>query len=439
MAQYAPQQGDDFMAYGGGNAAPNYMSGDGQQSNFMDMQGGQYGSAPGFEQGTYGGAPGFENQGFDQGGQYGGQHGYGDQSSYHDGDSSFVGGQPSHDGNSSFQAGHSTHDGNSSFQAGHDGDSSFQAGHLSHDGDSSFVGGHPSTHPEDESFQGGNSSVRPEDESFQGGRPSSQNRHSIQGHTADPHDQTAFNASKDGQRGSDLQVERISDAIHRETQGAVDGFAATLRILAELARRETSFTRGQRFAWRFITLAEAAEAGGDPSSAALRDAGEPTQNRVLVEVHGMLGGRGTDISVHLESLERDARLDASDDWGIDSPVNGEDPTDFIELANRCAALSESQGIAFDQVELNRRGPPPTLADGMRRLGKPVGRGTSAPSATRGGRGGSTPSSRGGAAPSGAGRGGRGPSPSPRGGGATRGRGTSGTQGGVFKSTGQPGF
>jgi hypothetical protein len=25
---------------------------------------------------------------------------------------------------------------------------------------------------------------------------------------------------------------------------------------------------------------------------------------------------------HLEALERDARLDASDDWGINSPVNG---------------------------------------------------------------------------------------------------------------------
>jgi hypothetical protein len=432
MAQYAPQQGDDFMAYPGSNAAPSYMSGDSQNPNFMNMHDSQSGQSfnPGFEQGVYGGAPGFQDQNFDQGGGYGGgAPGY-DQGSYHDGDSSFVGGQPSHDGNSSFVGGHpSTHDGNSSFQAGHP---------STHDGDSSFVGGHPSTMDGDSSFVGGHPSTRPEDESFVGGHPSTQSRHSIPGNPADDRGQTAFNASADGQRGSDLQVERISDTIHRETQGAVDGFAATIRILAELARRESSFTRGQRFAWRFITLAEAAEAGGDPSSAALRDAGEPTQNRVLVEVHGMLGGRGADISVHLESLERDARLDASDDWGIDSPVNGELSTHrFLYTQLTCVALSESQGIAFDQVELNRRGPPPTLADGLRRLGKPVPRGASGTSA-RGGPGGSTPSGRGGAAPSaGAGRGGRGPSPSPRGGGVARGRG--GTSGGVFKSTGQPGF
>ena len=55
---------------------------------------------------------------------------------------------------------------------------------------------------------------------------------------------------------------------------------------------EQRFTGRQRIAWKFNTLAEAAEAGCDKTSAALRDCNESIPARVLIEVHGMLGGRG---------------------------------------------------------------------------------------------------------------------------------------------------
>jgi hypothetical protein len=219
-------------------------------------------------------------------------------------DPSFVGGQPStqHDGNSSFVGGQpSTHDGNSSFVGGHrstqDGDSSFVGGRPStHDGDSSFVGGHPSA--QESTRSRGNSSFvggRPlEDESFVGGQATTQTTNSAPGVPANPRGQNSFNSSVD-QSISGLQVESITAKISEETEDKVGGFAATLRILAELARQEQRFTAGQRFAWRFITLAEAPEAGGNRSSAALRGAGEPTQNRVFVEAHGMLGGRSANI------------------------------------------------------------------------------------------------------------------------------------------------
>lgn len=202
------------------------------------------------------------------------------------GQSSFQSGPQPSPGNSSFQAGVPSQDGNSSFQAGmpssvHDGNSSFEAGAPSHDGNSSFEAGAPSA---------------------QGGAPAAQ-------------------GGQQGGQAANIQVQAITARIAQGTNNRVNGFAATIRILSELARREQTFMGGQRFAWRFVHLAQATEAGGDGSSAALSAAGEPAQNLALVAAHGILGGGGADIAAHLERAEQDSRLDARDEWGYHSPIN----------------------------------------------------------------------------------------------------------------------